>query len=44
MMNALIHFHIILTRKGQKIAWAYLFQDLSKTDAFKSAKEKRELC
>ena len=35
MMNTLIHFHLILTRQDQKIAWVF-FQDLSKIDLFKS--------
>lgn len=37
IMNALIHFHMILTRQGQKIAWVSLFQDLSKIEVFKSS-------
>ena len=36
-MNTLIHFHLILTRQDQKIAWVSLFQDLSKIDMFKSS-------
>ena len=37
MMNTLIHFHLILMRQDQKIAWVSLFQDLSKIDMFKSS-------